>query len=90
VIDLGFDADDSGPGDPVASTVSSGASSSASSPAPGSRSPATGGEEDAFLAELRKAMQDDEPLGPRDQQAGTAPGEMYDEGGRSWRFGKRR
>ncbi len=53
--------------------------------------------EDAFLAELRKAMADDEPLGPRDHlDAGpTGPGghvEPFDEDDdrRSWRFGKRR
>ncbi len=47
-------------------------------------------EEDAFLAELRKAMRDDEPLGPREQQAQPA-GELFGEDDRrSWRFGKRR
>ena len=53
--------------------------------------------EDAFLAELRKAMADDEPLGPRDHpHAGpVGPGglvEPFDEDDdrRSWRFGKRR
>jgi DivIVA domain-containing protein len=47
---------------------------------------ASDGEEDAFLDELRRAMADDEPLGPRDD-----PGsELSDEDRRSWRFGKRR
>ena len=44
-------------------------------------------DEDAYLAELRKAMTDDEPLGPRDEpedHLGDAP-----PGGRS-RFGRRR
>lgn len=53
---------------------------------------AGGGEpgEDAFLTELRKAMAEDEPLGPREhpQQSG---GESFDnEDRRGWRFGKRR
>lgn len=59
--------------------------------------PVSADEEDAFLAELRKAMADDEPLGPRDHtDAGPiGPGghvEPFDEDDdrRSWRFGKRR
>lgn len=47
---------------------------------------ASDSDEDAFLDELRRAMADDEPLGPRDD-----PGsELSDEDRRSWRFGKRR
>ncbi len=48
-------------------------------------------DEDAFLAELRKAMLDDEPLGPRDQ--GTLPSAYDDDtngGGRRRGFGRRR
>jgi hypothetical protein len=80
---------------PSPSTSAESEASSAGASAPASlrspdASPAAGGEEDAFLAELRKAMQDDEPLGPREQQEGTAPGEMFDDDRRSWRFGKRR
>jgi len=48
------------------------------------------GQEDAFLAELRKAMADDEPLGPRDHQAITNQDELFDDDRRNWRFGKRR
>ena len=47
-------------------------------------------EEDAFLAELRKAMLDDEPLGPRATEApGLAPG-IDDDGRGRPRFGRRR
>jgi len=46
--------------------------------------------EDAFLTELRKAMGDEEPLGPRDHLPQQS-GELFDEDDRrSWRFGKRR
>jgi DivIVA domain-containing protein len=50
-----------------------------------------GDDEDAFLTELRKAMADDEPLGPRD--AGDIPptDSLFDEQDRrGFRFGKRR
>jgi hypothetical protein len=48
-------------------------------------------EDDAFLAELRKAMADDEPLGPRDNPS-TPPltPSFGDDDRRGWRFGKRR
>jgi DivIVA domain-containing protein len=47
-------------------------------------------DEDAFLAELRKAMLDDEPLGPRaTEEPGLAPG-LDDEGRGRPRFGRRR
>ena len=47
--------------------------------------------EDAFLAELRKAMADDEPLGPRDHEDLPPSDEMFDdEDRRGWRFGRRR
>ena len=46
--------------------------------------------EDAFLSELRKAMADDEPLGPRDHLQQPS-GEFFDDDDRrGWRFGKRR
>lgn len=49
-------------------------------------------DEDAFLAELRKAMLDDEPLGPRDKT--TLPSPFDDDGngggGRRRGFGRRR
>ncbi len=45
--------------------------------------------DDAYLAELRKAMTDDTPLGPRDDEAGDALFEEAVETGRS-RFGRRR
>jgi len=48
-------------------------------------------EDDAFLTELRKAMADEEPLGPRDEAAPTSLGNMFDDDDRrGWRFGKRR
>ncbi len=66
-------------------------------PAAPEAAPASGEGEDAFLAELRKAMADDEPLGPRDHlDAGpTGPGGLVkpfdeDDDRWSWRFGKRR
>ena len=48
-------------------------------------------EEDAFLAELRKAMTDDEPLGPRDEGPGVVRtiGEVPI-GRQRGRFGRRR
>ena len=48
-------------------------------------------EEDAFLAELRKAMTDDEPLGPREDQPGVMRtiGEVPI-GRQRGRFGRRR
>lgn len=59
---------------------------------------ATGDEgEDAFLAELRKAMTDEEPLGPRDTPAAAAAGGTGQPGGKADaddssrpRFGRRR
>jgi DivIVA domain-containing protein len=45
--------------------------------------------DDAYLAELRKAMTDDTPLGPRDEDEGDALFEDPAETGRS-RFGRRR
>lgn len=48
-------------------------------------------EDDAFLAELRKAMADDEPLGPREHVANPPSVLPFeDEDRRGWRFGKRR
>ncbi len=51
-------------------------------------------DEDAFLTELRKAMSDDEPLGPRQGHAAQEPSDggpdFGDDEGRGWRFGKRR
>lgn len=54
--------------------------------------PATG---DPFMDELRKAMSDDEPLGPRDDDDTTMRGRdltpgFDDDDKRGWRFGKRR
>lgn len=46
--------------------------------------------DDAFLAELRKAMADEEPLGPRDPGAVAPQPGFLDEERRGWRFGKRR
>ena len=50
-------------------------------------------EEDPFLDELRKAMSDEEPLGPRDGSTDHVPGASLfgeDDDRRGWRFGKRR
>lgn len=48
-------------------------------------------DEDAFLAELRKAMLDDEPLGPRRGEDTSVPTELDDDAGRGRpRFGRRR
>ena len=48
-------------------------------------------DEDSFLAELRKAMADEEPLGPRDLEAPEAGDELFDDQDRrGFRFGRRR
>jgi hypothetical protein len=47
-------------------------------------------DDDAFLAELRKAMADEEPLGPRDGGVGDPTPGFLDDDRRGWRFGKRR
>lgn len=47
-------------------------------------------DDDAFLAELRKAMADDEPLGPRDTDERTHSDALFeDDDRRGWRFGRR-
>ncbi len=46
-------------------------------------------DDDAYLAELRKAMTDDSPLGPREEGADEPLFESGSEMGRS-RFGRRR
>ena len=50
-----------------------------------------GDDDDAFLTELRKAMADDEPLGPRDDQNGSPAQGMFDDDDdrRGWRFGRK-
>ena len=46
--------------------------------------------DDAFLTELRKAMADDEPLGPRDHDEVEANDALFDDDDRrGWRFGRR-
>lgn len=50
-------------------------------------------DDDPFLSELRKAIGDEEPLGPRDGIGGDLSGprgELLEEERRPWRFGKRR
>lgn len=48
------------------------------------------GEDDAFLTELRKAMVDDEPLGPRDHDGAPGSDQLFeDDDRRGWRFGRR-
>lgn len=46
--------------------------------------------DDEFLDELRRAMADQEPLGPREDQSFGASGALFDDDRRGWRFGKRR
>jgi len=77
-VDLGMAAGSSGAGAAPQSSTASGDSGREDA------------EEDAFLAELRKAMADDEPLGPRDQQAQPIEEMFGEDDRRSWRFGKRR
>jgi DivIVA domain-containing protein len=48
------------------------------------------GDEDAFLTELRKAMADDQPLGPRDTEEHQSDPFLDDDDRRNWRFGRRR
>lgn len=46
--------------------------------------------DDAFLAELRKAMVDDEPLGPRESAEHDPNPDLFDDDRRPRRFGRRR
>lgn len=59
------------------------------SPGEQDRIPADG-DEDAFLTELRKAMADDQPLGPRDTEEHQSDPFLDDDDRRNWRFGRRR
>ena len=53
--------------------------------------PPAADDEDPFLTELRKAMADDEPLGPRDEEPPpSSPSLFGDEDDRRRRFGRRR
>ena len=58
----------------------------------GVEEPDAGHDDDPFLAELRKAMADDEPLGPRDQDDLPSADPLFedDDDRRGWRFGRRR
>ena len=48
-------------------------------------------DEDPFLTELRKAMADDQPLGPRDaEEVAQSEALFEDDDRRGWRFGRRR
>lgn len=59
--------------------------------APEGATDADEGDEDAFLTELRKAMADDQPLGPRDADDLAPPDALFDDDDRrGWRFGRRR
>jgi DivIVA domain-containing protein len=52
--------------------------------------PSRSGDEDPFLTELRKAMVDEEPLGPRDHDQDPHSGSLFgDDDRRGWRFGRR-
>ena len=60
---------------------------------PGSNVDGSSAEDDPFLSELRKAIGDEEPLGPRDSIDRNAAGprdELFEGERRPWRFGKRR
>ena len=46
--------------------------------------------DDEFLDELRRAMADQEPLGPREDQSFGPTGALFEDDRRGWRFGKRR
>ena len=46
--------------------------------------------DDAFLEELRKAMADESPLGPREDLLPGGESSFLDDDKRGWRFGKRR
>jgi len=47
-------------------------------------------DDDPFLAELRKAISDEEPLGPRDEVLAPSNDALFeDEDRRGWRFGRR-
>ena len=85
--DLPLDLEESGP--PTAPVAAVDLGIDLAEPSPKPPAPAHH-DDDAFLAELRKAMADDEPLGPRDHDDQGQPGQMFDEDRRSWRFGRRR
>lgn len=76
---------DLGAAGPIEAAVPRGGSGA---PAGSAAIPADG--DDAFLAELRKAMADEEPLGPRESTMGDGQPGFLDDERRGWRFGKRR
>lgn len=79
----GVDEPDTGPPTAPVSAVDLGL--------PADPAPAAAGDEDAFLTELRKAMADDEPLGPRDLGSIEPSDTMFDDDDRrGFRFGRRR
>ncbi|WP_254127005.1 hypothetical protein [Aquihabitans sp. G128] len=88
------DLPDAGPPTAPVSAVELGIDPPPPAPSAAAQAPAGGasggGEEDAFLAELRKAMADDEPLGPREQFPTDGAAMFEDDDKRGWRFGKRR
>ena len=78
---------DSGPPTALVSAVELGIEPTP--PGEGASEPGNG--DDAFLDELRKAMADEEPLGPRDSgSTGSTDASFLDDDKRGWRFGKRR
>lgn len=82
---------DTGPPTAPVSAVDLGLGGPAPTPRGRADASAGAGEEDAFLAELRKAMADDEPLGPRDHAEQAPTGILDDDDDRrGWRRGKRR
>jgi hypothetical protein len=92
VIEVAHDApgpDDHDAGPPTAPVAVLDLGFQEQSPAP---APVADESDDAFLAELRKAMADEAPLGPRDDENGPSSGAAFldDDDRRGWRFGKRR
>ena len=82
------DPAESGPPTALVSAIELGIEPPSSGPV--SSDPGNG--DDAFLDELRKAMADEEPLGPRDSDSMGSPDASFldDDDRRGWRFGKRR
>jgi hypothetical protein len=59
--------------------------------APEPEATVTDTEADPFIDELRKAMTDEEPLGPRDHEDAPPTDTLFgDDERRTWRFGRRR